>query len=64
MASEHAISTQLGAHHDAPARWRGWRWLGVLLAIMLWAAVAVMLYGNAFVRTRMESALKIGRAHV
>jgi hypothetical protein len=56
MASEHVIPSPLAAQR-VPVAWRGWRWLGVLLAIMLWSAVAVMLYGNAFVRTRMESAL-------
>lgn len=31
--------------------------MGVILSILLWLAVAVMLYGNAFVRTRMEAAI-------
>lgn len=57
MQREHSISSPMGAQWTARFAWRGWRWLGALLAILLWSAVGVSLYGNAFMRARMEQAI-------
>jgi hypothetical protein len=57
MTSGRALPSAAGARQRKVVAWRGWRWLGVLLAVVLWLAVGVALYGNAFVRTRMEGAI-------
>lgn len=57
MSSGHTIPSEAGADRSPRVAWRGWRWVGVILAVVLWSAVVVALYGNAFVRTRMERSL-------